>query len=108
MSVPNEILNQLGGNRFIAMTGAKDFVGDGNTLRMALPRNGSKANRLWVTLNGKDLYDMRFFKFRMGRISLKTGEYIEDKVTDEVWYRDVYCDQLQDIFTKHTKMYTHF
>lgn len=107
MNVPNEILRQLGGNRFLAMTGAKNLCGDGNTLRMTLPRNGSKANRLWVTLNGNDLYDMRFFKFRMGRIDLKTGAYIEDKVSDEVEYHDLFFDQLQEVFTKHTKMYTH-
>ena len=44
MNIPNVILQQLGGNKFLAMTGAKNLVGDGNTLRMTLPRNGSKAN----------------------------------------------------------------
>jgi len=107
MGVPDTILKQLGGNRFLAMTGAKNLVGDGNTLRMTLPRNGSKANRLWITLNGKDLYDMRFFNFRMGRIDLKTGEFIPDKITHEKVYNDLFFDQLQEVFTMHTKMYTH-
>ena len=107
MNVPNEILKQLGGNRFLAMTGAKNLVGDGNTLRMKLPRNGSKANSLWITLDeGKELYSMRFFKYTPGRLDIKTGKFIEDKVTNEVVYQDVYFDMLQDIFTQHTKMYT--
>ena len=37
MTIANTILEQLGGNKFIAMTGAKNFVSDGNTLRMTLP-----------------------------------------------------------------------
>ncbi len=107
MGVAKTILEQLGGNKFLAMTGAKNLVSDGNTLRMRLPRNGSKANSLWVTLNGNDLYDMRFFNYKMGGINLKTGEMIPDKVTHEVIYNDIFCDQLQEVFTRHTKMYTH-
>lgn len=107
MDVCRVILEQLGGNKFLAMTGAKNLVGDGNTLRMTLPKNGSKANRLWVTLNGKDLYDMRFFRYRQGRLDLRTGKFIEDKITDEVVYNDLFFDQLQEVFTQHTKMYTH-
>jgi hypothetical protein len=32
MSVSHEILRQLGGNKFIAMTGAKNFVGSENSI----------------------------------------------------------------------------
>ena len=46
MSIATIILDQLGGPGFIMMTGAKNFVSDGNTLRMTLPRNASGANRL--------------------------------------------------------------
>ena len=46
MKVADIILEQLGGNKFVVMTGASHFVSDGNTLRMQLPRNISKANRL--------------------------------------------------------------
>ena len=62
MSIAGTILEQLGGNKFIAMTGASHFVSDGNTLRMTLPKNGSKANRLYITLDeGTDTYTMHFF-----------------------------------------------
>lgn len=62
MKIANAILEQLGGNKFIAMTGAKNFVSDGNTLRMTLPKNRSKANRLYVTLDATDTYTMYFFQ----------------------------------------------
>ena len=48
MSIATIILDQLGGPGFIMMTGAKNFVSDGNTLRMTLPRNASGANRLYI------------------------------------------------------------
>ena len=32
----NVLFRQLGGNRFRAMTGAKDFMKDGNSLRMKI------------------------------------------------------------------------
>ena len=108
MNVPNEILKQLGGNKFLAMTGANHLVGDGNTLRMQLQRNGSKANRLWITLDeGKDLYTMRFFRYSPGKLSQKTWEWVGEKIDHEVVYADLFFDQLQEIFTQHTKMYTH-
>ena len=44
MSVPKIILEQLGGQKFIAMTGCRNFVGDKNMLRMTIPKNMSKAN----------------------------------------------------------------
>ena len=46
MKVAEKILEQLGGNQFVAMTGANHFVADGNTLRMTLPKSYSRAN--WV------------------------------------------------------------
>ena len=107
MDVPNEILRQLGGNHFVAMTGAKNFVGDKNTLRMTLPKNGSKANRLWITLGGDDLYTMRFFRYRAPKLNTKTFEFESEKITDEKIYQGIFFDQLQEIFTNHTKMYTY-
>ena len=42
------ILEQLGGNRFISMTGAKTFVWDDNKLQFSIPRNQSKANKVVI------------------------------------------------------------
>lgn len=47
MTIANTILELLSGNHFIVMTGAKNFVADGNTLRM--------------TLETTDTYTMYFF-----------------------------------------------
>lgn len=107
MRVADIILQQLGGNKFLVMTGAKHLVADGNTLRMTLPKNMSKANRLHITLDPDDTYTMRFFKFTAGRLDKKTFEWKEDKVTEVKLVKGVYCDMLQEIFTATTGMYTH-
>lgn len=110
MRVADIILNQLGGNRFIVMTGSKNFVADGNTLRMQLAKNASKANRLYITLDGDDTYTMRFFKYTAGglRINHKKGTatFVEDKTTEVKTVSGIYCDQLQEIFTATTGLYT--
>ena len=107
MKIADIILEQLGGNKFLAMTGANHLVSDGNTLRMNLPKNASKANRLWITLDADDTYTMNFFKFTAGRLNKKTFAWTEDKKVDVKEIKGVYCDMLQDIFTSVTGMYTH-
>ena len=107
MTIANTILEQLGGNKFIAMTGAKNFVSDGNTLRMTLPKNRSKANRLYITLDASDTYTMNFFKYTAGRRNKKTFAWSPDKKEDIENISGVYADMLQDICTSVTGMYTH-
>lgn len=95
MTVAKEILRQLGGNKFIAMTGAKNFGATENSLTFKIGRNSSSANWIKIVLNGKDLYDLSFIQVRGDKIkTLKT-------------YDDVYFDQLQEIFTSFTGMHTH-
>ena len=106
MRVADIILEQLGGYRFAVMTGAHGFVADGNTLRMMLTKNASKANRLWITLDWDDTYTMRFFKYTAPRFNTKTYTFTEEKVTEIKKISGVYCDQLQDIFTEVTGLYT--
>ena len=83
-------LKQLGGNKFIAMTGAKNFGFGANGLSFKIGRNAKAVNYVVIDLNGKDLYDIKFQK----------GTRVLKQVND------VYADQLQKIFTKHTGMYT--
>lgn len=45
MTVANEILRQLGGNKFLVMTGANHLIGDTYSLSMKLPRNMSKRSQ---------------------------------------------------------------
>ena len=95
MKVAKTILEQLGGNKFVAMTGAKNFGGTEDSLSMRIGRNSSNSNYLKITLNMMDLYDMEFCKLtRMG----------EKKSVKE--YNNIYNDMMTDIFTKHTGMYT--
>ena len=94
MSVAKTILSQLGGNKFAAMTGAKNFVDCGDALSMRIGRNKTSSNYLKITLNMMDLYDVRF-----SRVSLKGGER---SVTE---YNNIFNDQLVEVFEKHTGMY---
>jgi len=92
-----EILKQLGGNKFIAMTGAKNFIRDDNKklISFKIGRNCSGINYVKITLNSMDTYDMEFINIRAGKITIKSQA------------EGVYNDQLQSIFTEHTGMYTH-
>jgi hypothetical protein len=94
-----EILRQLGGNKFLAMTGAKNLVyseKENNYLLMKLTRNLSGAQYLKITLTVWDTYTMVFSK-----VNSKTGEI---KTVKEI--ENVYCDELQSIFSKVTGLYT--
>lgn len=102
--IARTILEQLGGNRFIAMTGSKDFISDGNTLRMTLRKNKSPANRLYITLTWDDLYEMRFFHYTPGGLNIKTLEWKEEKIVEVKTYTDVFFDMLQELFTEVTGM----
>ena len=50
--IAKTILEQIGGRRFAAMTGSKDFTDMGNGLRMSLARNKTSANRLDIIYDG--------------------------------------------------------
>lgn len=105
--IAKEILRQLGGNKFLAMTGAKDLCyGNDYNLRMKLPKNQSKANRLEITLNENDLYTMRFYHKRDFRADPKTATFTEEKITEVKTLEDIYFDNLQSVFTDVTGMYT--
>ena len=103
------ILEQLGGNRFIAMTGVTNlaYSSTNNTLSMKLPRNKSKANRLVVKLNPDDTYTMRFYRYTAPRLNHKTYTWSPEKVTDIRICEHVYCESLQPLFTSVTGLYTH-
>jgi hypothetical protein len=91
-----EILNQLGGNRFAVMTGARDFMSTGNGVQFRIGRNAKSVNRVAVTLNGLDLYDVMFWNVRSAKATIRS----------EV--ENVYADQLRSVFENHTGMYTSF
>jgi hypothetical protein len=102
MTVANTILSQLGGRKFIAMTGAKALMGDANMLSFRLPGGGFSAgiNYVKVTLNGRDTYDVEF-----SRISRKRRGWAP-AVTLIHTSSDVYADTLRDVFTRVTGLHT--
>lgn len=108
IEIAETIREQLGGGRFVVMTGAKHFLAIENGLRFTIPRNMSRANRVEIVLNDNDLYDVRFIYARAGRIDIRTGKTIPDKWEIIKSYEDAFCDQLQELFTTVTGMYTHF
>lgn len=82
-TVAKTILEQLGSGRFVAMTGAKNFVAHPDALSFRLPAGLAKKgiNYIKITLNPKDLYDIEFGKLRglnHAAISESKDVYAED------------------------------
>ena len=92
MEIASVILQQLGGNRFVAMTGAKNLMSDGNALQFKLPARFANdgINFVVIKLDPSDTYSIQFCKFR--GLDVK-----------EIAFRErVYADQLQEVFTSVT------
>lgn len=90
MTIPDTILEQLGGNKFLAMTGSIALT-NGDDLMIKLCRKVKKLKWLTIHLNGLDLYDLTFTE-DMGKVV---------KII-----KNVYADQLQEIFTDVTGLDT--
>jgi hypothetical protein len=94
----NTILEQLGGNRFIAMTGAREFLELGNGLSFQLPGGGGRIkqgiNNVQIIVAENDTYKM-YFSRRRG-LTFKNIHTFEN----------IYWDQLQEIFTQATGVAT--
>lgn len=107
-SVPEIILDQLGGNHFLVMMGCHHLLGDKKSLQMKIPRNASRANYLKITLEPDDTYRMEFRRYRDECFSIRNGKCYQTKAINEIvqTYDGVYFDQLQALFTHVTGMYT--
>ena len=98
----NTILHQLGGRRFIAMTGARNIMHDAGALIFSIPaRRGmyrmGKVNRVKIALDvGADLYTVTF-----SNVS-KNGQSIKSDV-----FEGIYADNLKSLFTEATGLDTH-
>ena len=95
-NVAQTILAQLGGRKFIAMTGAKNLINEGNGLTCKIGRNGKGVTHFRVTLDLSDTYKVEFFKWNARALELKL-------LTE---FEGVYCDQLRELFTAQTGLYT--
>lgn len=92
----NEVLKQLGGNKFIAMTGAKN-LGQNNTTKtfhFQIPRVKNGITHVKITLKGSDTYTMQFMSVKGTNVKIITT------------VDDIRSDQLQSVFTKHTGLKT--
>lgn len=92
------VIQQLGGNRFCAMTGAKGFTKDAEAraLSFKLPSNFAHGgiNAVRITLEPSDTYKVVFYRIR------------GTKVTPVSVREDVYGDKLQSIFSEVTGLDT--
>ena len=96
-TVAEIIIQQLGGAHFVVLTGASYFSQTENSVSFHIPRNGSKANRVTITLDrGHDAYTFQFLRY-----DPKTC-----KVSVVAEAEQMYCDQLADYFTSITGLYT--
>jgi hypothetical protein len=93
--VAETILDQLGGGRFRMMTGAKDFLGDEKSLRFRIPRSNG-ITHVHIELTPNDDYTVTFNRAH------------GLKVTQVDRLEGIYCDQLQEVFTRATGLYTSF
>ena len=89
--IAKTILQQLGGNKFIAMTGAKNLGFTNKGLQMKIGRNTKGVTHVIIDLDrGKDLYNIEFVKIRgVKRTTVKK-------------LKGIYADQLGEIFTRYT------
>ncbi len=92
--VAKTILDQMGGNRVLAMLGVNRLQDLRNGIGIGWPnRQRSKGNYVEIRLNGKDLYDMTFYNLSM-RGKKKVKEF-----------KDLYNDALADTFEGQTGWY---
>ena len=92
------ILAQLGGNKFVAMTGAKNFVKDGDTmLQFDIGRGATnKATKVRIELTYTDTYTVSFHRWNAAKMDLR---WIST-------HTGVYADDLRTLFTRETGMVT--
>ena len=99
LTVANTILEQLGGNRFSIITGAKNFSGDENSLSFSVPRTKGKygsVNYVKVVLNSMDTYDV-YYRYIHGM-----------NTTDVAVSAGIYNYMLKESFETNTGLYTSF
>ena len=105
MSIATTILQQLGGNRFIAMTGASNIGCLNDELSMKLPKNSSGANYLTIELTSLDVYHLKFLK--SSPAGFRAGKWHDKKIVVISETDGAYAENLQKIFTEVTGMDTH-
>jgi hypothetical protein len=97
--IASTIVSQLGGSRKLQMfIGLKQIINypNGVSLVFPKPKHRGAVNKVKITLNGKDLYDMEFIRFNKN----------SSKVIQE--FNDVFAEDLRDRFEEGTGLYIRF
>lgn len=96
VDVAATILNQLGGPRFIAMTGASKFLRGVHSLSFRLPANfaRNRINHVRITLDSDDTYSVFFGRARGAHYTVVSQ------------HQTVYADGLQRLFRDQTGLDT--
>jgi hypothetical protein len=99
MTVANTIVQQLGGSKFKAMTGATSFSAGPDSVSFRLPQNLTKdrIKGVVIKLDPDDTYSVRFLR-------MKHRPMIEVECVKEV--HGIYCDQLLEVFERTTGLAT--
>lgn len=102
--VAETILSQIGGRRFITMTGAKNFVAIQQGLQLDLPKTPHYVrdgiSRLHIVLTPMDEYKITAYKITAYKI--RGMNVKEISVTD-----GVHAPELAEVFTSLTGLDTH-
>ena len=100
IEIAKTILQQLGGNKFTMMTGAKDLIAGEDYFAFKLPSRFAKngINYVKIILKPSDTYTIEFKKCIWSRVTCQDIEISTD----------IYCDALQQEFTRITGLHTHF
>lgn len=100
--VAETIAQQIGGRAF-TMLGARELIGDTNSLTFRIGRNAQGVSHVRVQLDPSDTYTVQFLK--VSRPTRRRGVgHIERKVLSEV--SDVYVEDLRKIIESKTGLYT--
>jgi hypothetical protein len=99
-AVAKTILEQLGGNKFAVMTGAKGFYAGSSELQFSLPGNPGFVkdgiNKVVISLDPSDTYTVTFYRVAKKGLGAKV----------KASFSDVYCDALRGIFERTTGLRT--
>jgi hypothetical protein len=98
-TVAKTIFNQLGGDRFLVMTGSSSvIIENGLLLKLKITR---VAKYLEIVLNGNDMFGNDMYDLTFFNLDRKSGQ---KKIKEQIM--DVYAEQLVEIFENYTKLRT--
>jgi hypothetical protein len=95
MTVPEYILEQLGGKRFGSMIGTTNLIEGKNSLSFKVMQNPKEVTHLHIVLNEFDLFDVEFLNVSNAGVETLTK------------INSVYPDNLQRVFAYGTGLEIH-